>query len=242
MKVKSESEKARIYLESHSSESQIIKKVGPCITVSRQSGSGSGIIDEFLKEILQKNQSEEYGEWAIFDRNLIEKILEDHQLPNRLGKLFREERKSSITYMMNELLGLQPSTYTLLHKTTQTILQLAQMGNVIIVGRAATAITSRLRNSFHVRLVAPIEDRIKRVMDFYHLGRKDALEKIRNDDISRMEYMRDNFHKDIDDPLLYHIVVNTCQLNYKEAANIIASAVMEKFPQMFQKREEVAVI
>jgi cytidylate kinase len=242
MKVKSESEKALVYLESHSTESQITKQVGPCITVSRQSGSGSGIIDEMLKEVLQQNQSEEYGEWAIFDKNIIEKILEDHQLPERLGKLFREEKKSSITYMMNELLGLQPSTYTLLHKTTQTILQLAQMGNVIIVGRAATVITAKLSNAFHIRLVAPLEDRIKRIMDYYHLGRKEAIEKIRNDDISRMEYMRDNFHKDIEDPLLYHMVVNTHLVKYEGAAKVIASAVMQKFPQMFLKSEVLHLV
>ena len=236
MKAKSESEKARLYLESHSTDSQIIKKVGPCITVSRECGSGSGIIDELLKDILQQNQSEEYGKWEIFDKNIIEKILEDHQLPERLGKLFREERKSSITYMMNELLGLQPSTYTLLHKTVQTILQLAQMGNVIIVGRAATIITEHLHNAFHIRLVAPLEDRIKRVMDYYRLGRKDAIDKIKSDDISRMEYMRDNFHKDINDPLLYHMVINTHLLNYTEAAKTIASAVINKFPHMFLKR------
>jgi len=242
MKVKSESEKALVYLESHSAGSRIIKKVGPCITVSRQSGSGSGIIDEILKDILQQNQSEEFGDWAIFDKNIIEKILEDHQLPERLGKLFREGKKSSIILMMNELLGLQPSTYTLLHKTTQTILQLAQMGNVIIVGRAATIITAKLSNAFHIRLVAPMEDRIKRIMDYYHLGRKEAMEKIRIDDNSRAEYMRDNFHKNIDDPLLYHMVVNTHLINYEEAAKVVASAVIQKFPQMFFKREEIHAI
>ena len=74
------------------------------------------------------------------------------------------------------------------------------------------------------------------------MGRKEAIEKIRIDDISRMEYMRDNFHKDIDDPLLYHMVVNTHLLKYEEAAKVIASAVMYKFPQMFLKSEEVHVL
>jgi cytidylate kinase len=236
---KSESAKALEYLESHSKGSLITKKVGPCITVSRQSGAGSGIIDEKVKDILQEYQNEEYGEWAIFDKNLMEKILEDHQLPERLGKLFREEKKSGMASMMNELLGLQPSKFTLLHKTTQTILQLAQMGNVIIVGRAGAVITANLPNSFRVRLIAPVEDRIKRMMDYYLTGRKEALERIKDEDTSRKEYLKENFHKDIEDPLLYHMIINTHQLSYDEAAQVIANSVMNKFPQMFLKKDVI---
>jgi cytidylate kinase len=242
MKAKSESEKAIEYLESHSKGSHIIKKVGPCVTVSRQSGAGSGIIDEILKDILHQNQSDEYGDWAIFDRNLIERILEEHQLPERLGKLFQAEKQSAITSMMNELLGLQPSKYLLLQKTTQTILQLAQMGNVIIVGRAGNVITAHLSNSFHIRLVAPYEDRIKRMMDYYRVGRREAIEMIKREDDSRKEYLLKNYHKEIDDPLLYHLVVNTHLLSYEEAANAIANSVMRKFPKMFVKNKEVLVM
>ena len=242
MIARSESEKAREYLESHSKGSYITKKVGPCITVSRQSGAGSGIIDEMVKNILQQNQTDEFGDWAIFDKNLMEKILEDHQLPERLGKLFQEERKSGIGSMMSELLGLQPSKFTLLHKTTKTILQLAQMGNVIIVGRAGAVIAANLPNSFRVRLVAPIEDRIKRMMDYYSTGRKEAMERIKKEDCSRKEYLKENFHKDIEDPLLYHMILNTHILTYKDAAQIIANAVILKFPKMFLKKVDIPVI
>ncbi|MCX6150521.1 MAG: cytidylate kinase-like family protein [Ignavibacteriales bacterium] len=242
MKVKSESEKAREYLESHTAGSHLIKMVGPCITVSRQSGAGSGIVDEKLKDILRQHQSEEYGDWEIFDKNLIEKVLEDHNLPERLGKLFHQEKHSSAKSMVSELLGLQPSMYSLLHKTTHTILQLAQMGNVIIVGRAGNIITAHLPNSFHVRLVAPLEDRIKRMMDYYNVGRKEALAMIKNEDDSRKEYLHKHFHKDIDDLLLYHLVLNTNLLSYEETANIIANAVMKKFPKMFLIHQESAVL
>jgi cytidylate kinase len=232
---RSESAKALEYLESHSKGSIVTKKVGPCITVSRESGAGSGIIDEKVKNILQGYQSEEYGEWAIFDKNLMEKILEDHQLPERIGKLFREGKKPGIASMMNELLGLQPSKFTLLHKTTETILQLAQIGNVIIVGRAGVVITANLPNSFRVRLIAPIEDRIRRMMDYYSIGRKEALERIKEEDSSRKIYLKENFHKDIEDPLLYHLTINTHLLSYDEAAHIIAHAVIRKFPHLFLK-------
>ena len=43
----------------------------------------------------------------------------------------------------------------LVHKTAKTILQLAEMGNVIIIGRGANVVTAHMNNIFHVRLVAP---------------------------------------------------------------------------------------
>ena len=58
-------------------------------------------------------------------------------------------------------MGLHPSSWTLVQQTNATILQLAQMGNVILVGRGATVITSKLNNVFHVRLVGSLEKRIE---------------------------------------------------------------------------------
>jgi len=238
MKPKSSSEKAIEYIESHSREKKI-RKTGPCITVSRQSGAGSSIVDEKLKNILEQNQSDEFGEWAIFDKNLIERIMEDHNIPERLGKLFSSEKQSAITNMVNELLGLMPSTKTILHQTAETILQLGITGNAIIVGRAGNVVTAHLKNTFHVRLVAPLEDRIIRIQDYYKIDRKKAIEWLKKEDLSRKEYYSKNYHRDIDDPLLYHLTINTNLLSYEEAASLIAHTVMKKFPAMFLKPETV---
>jgi cytidylate kinase len=232
MKAKSSSEKALEYIESHSKESKETKR-GPCITVSRQSGAGSSLVDDKLKEIFESNQKPGYGEWAIFDKNLMEKIMEDHNIPQRLSKLFTLEKQSAITNMVTELLGLQPSARTILHKTAHTILQLAQTGNSIIVGRAGNIVTSKLNNVFHIRLIAPIEDRILRIQSYYDFNRKEAIEWIKKEDQSRYEYYMKNYHKDINDPLLYHMVLNTNLLGYDEAATIIAKAVMKRFHEMF---------
>ncbi len=240
MKPKSGSEKAIEYIESHSRDKKI-RRTGPCITVSRQSGAGSSLVDEKLKNLFEKNQGDDFGEWAIFDKNLIEKIMEDHNIPDRLGKLFSSEKQSAITNMVNELLGLMPSTKTILHQTAETILQLGITGNVIIVGRAGNIVTTHLKNTFHVRLVAPLEDRIIRIQDYYKINRKQSIEWIKKEDKSREDYYSKNYHRNIDDPLLYHLTINTHLLSYEEAATTIAHAVMKKFPAMFLKHEEILV-
>ena len=140
--------------------------------------------------------------------------------------------------MVNELLGIHPHVGVIIHKTSRTILQLAQKGNVIIAGRAANLITGQLKDTFHVRLVAPFENRVQHIEVVYSLNRKDAIEFIKKEDLARKHYVRSYFNKNIDDPLLYHMVINTGQMPYKKAARMIGLAVLEKFPEMFSLREE----
>ena len=52
------------------------------------------------------------------------------------------------------------------------------------------------------------------------------------DDMSVLQgaqYIKDNFDRDIDDPLLYHIVINTDLVGYEEAARLIGDAVIKRF-------------
>lgn len=216
-------EKAKKYIEAHSSysETNIKKAEGPCITISRETGAGADKVAEFLCNKLQSFNNNYEPKWAIFDKNLIEKVIEDHKLPSMIAESLENYKINEINSYLSELLGLQPSAWALLHKTAQTIMQLASMGNVIIIGRAANIITAKIKNSFHVRLAAPLEDRIKHIQELFNFGRNEAMEFIKKDDIQRKNYLMHAYHKNIDDPLLYHITINTHLLSYEEASEII---------------------
>jgi cytidylate kinase len=43
-------------------------------------------------------------------------------------------------------------------------------------------------------------------------------------DQGRKRYVTKYYEKDIDDPLLYHLVINTDRVSYPEAARVIADA------------------
>ena len=241
MIVKGALEKAKLYIESHSRDSDFTRthpKQGPCITISRETGAGADKVCEFLVEFFEVFSDEHPIPWTAFDRNLIEKILEEHHLPQKLSQYFIEDKLSELKSMVNEILGIHPHMGVIIHSTSHTILQLAHKGNVIIVGRGANLITGRLKNTFHVRLVAPFENRVQHIQVVYSLNRKDAIEFIKKEDLARKHYVKSYFNKYIDDPLLYHMVINTGQIPYKKAARMIGLAVLEKFPEMFSLREE----
>src|SRR5579864_9468147 len=123
------------------------------ITISRQTGSGGHTIAEKLAEHLACRDGSTGHPWSVFDRNLVEKVLEHHNLPVRLARFMPEDRVSEINDIMDELFGLHPSSWLLVRKTSETILHLAELGNVIVIGRAANIVTARLPHAFHVRLV-----------------------------------------------------------------------------------------
>jgi cytidylate kinase-like protein len=200
----------------------------PVITLSRQSGSGAHLIAQNLLELLSANGGKDACPWAVFDRNLVEKVLEDHHLPSHMAKFMPEDKISEISDTMDELFGLHPPSWTLVHKMADTILHLAELGNVIFIGRAAAVITARLDYAFHVRLIGSIEKRVKYIQRSENLSARAALELVRQEDRARKRYLKKYFHQQIDDPLLYHLTINTDLVPYEEAARIIAEAVARK--------------
>ena len=239
MKVLGELEKCRLYIESRSKtvdeNGNIIKKPekGACITISRETGTSAKTVAEKVISLLEKYQKENTLPWAICDKNIIEKVLNDYHLPKALADLAEEDKYSHVNIILNELFVGNSAGWTLYYRISRTILQLAELGNIIIIGRGANVITSKLSNSFHIRLIAPLEERIKRFSEIYNLDKKTAAEIIEEHDNSRRKYLKSIFNKKIDDPFLYHLIINTNKLNPEDTAYIITEAVLKKFPKMF---------
>lgn len=232
-------EKAKLYIETHSKEKETLEKQkikvepGPCITISRQTGAAAGEISEILIDVLKSKSKNQKREWAVFDKNLIEKVIEDHNLPEKLSNYLTEEKHSFLNSIMNELFGIHPSPLRLVYKTTKTILQLAQIGNCIIVGRAANIILKNMDNTYHIRIISPLRKRIKQVQSYFNFTEDEAKRYIEKEDEKRRDYVKHYFHKDIDDPSLYDLVFNTERHSLEETTQILSTAIMTKLNRFF---------
>ena len=194
------------------------------VTISRQSGAGGHVVAARLAEYLQAHGVGGTCPWTVFDRNLVDKVLEDHHLPKRLAQFMPEDRTSDITDTMDELFGLHPPSWTLVRQAADTILRLAELGNVILIGRGANIITRSLDYVFHVRLVGSLDRRVQYIANLEHLSPKDAAAFVRREDSGRRRYMKKYFDADVDDPLLYHLVINTDWVAYEDTAALIGRA------------------
>jgi cytidylate kinase len=201
---------------------------GPVITISRQAGARSHEVAEALVERLQAQAPDGARPWTMFDRDLVETVLEDHHLPDRLAEFMPEDRVPEISDTLDGLFGLHPTSWNLVRKTAETILRLAELGNAVVIGRGASVITGKLPHAFHVRLVGSVPNRVRHVMARNHLDEEAAEDYVRSRDIGRQRYVKKYYRRDIDDPLLYHLVINTDRVSTDEAALIIADAVLAR--------------
>src|ERR1051325_1337889 len=130
-------------LRSQGKVSLFESEMKPAVTISRMTGSGGRTVASKLAEYLQARVPA-HCQWTVFDRNLMAKVMEEHHLDKRIAEFMPENHKPMLTDIMEELLGLHPSSWTLVRQTAETILHLAQMGYVILVGRGANVITQKL--------------------------------------------------------------------------------------------------
>ena len=201
----------------------------PTVALSRQTGAGGLSIAELLAQKLEHSPLHTDCPWTVFDKNLVSKVLEDHNLPERLARFMPEDKVSFLSDALEELFGLHPPSWNLIHQTTETILKLAELGNVILLGRGANVITAKMKHVFHVRLVGSLERRCHRVQARHHLSPEAAADFIKQEDAGRERYLKRHFHRDTNDPLLYHLIVNTDWFSDIDAADLIARALIAKF-------------
>ena len=212
---------------------------GHAVTISRQAGCGALAVAEKLAKLLQTRSPNGAPPWTVFDRNLVDKVLEDHHLPARLSKFLPEDRATQLQDIMDGLFGTRPPSVTVVQHTCETILHLTEMGHVILIGRGANVVTAKLPDVFHVRLVAPLEKRIEHAHEFYSMSKKAARDFIQREDAGRKRYLSRYFGARIDDPLLYHLIINTGLVSFDDAARIIAEA-MPNHSSALRRRQAAA--
>ncbi len=207
---------------------------GPAITISQRAGSGAHTIAEQIAKLLQQTQPADSPQWKVFDRQLVEKALEEHDLPKRLAHYMREDRRTYVEDVVDEVLGLRPPSWILVPQIVETIQQILEIGHAIVVGRGAAAIASETDGIFHVRLVASLAKRIERVQTVHSLTPQEAARFVEAEDRGSRRYARAYFHADIEDEMLYHLVINTDRIPYLDAARLIADEAQRCFERMTQ--------
>jgi cytidylate kinase len=202
------------------------EKKRPFVTISRESGAYGKTIADMLAEYLLKHERRRGAPWAVFDKELIQRVIEEHKFPVNFERYFVESSAPLIEDTLDELFGLHPPQETLVRKMSETILHLASLGYVILVGRGANIITRNLPNGTHVRLVGSFEKRVAHMKEFLNLPESQAREYVMKEDDDRQAYIRRYFRKDISDVSLYDLIINTDTVSLQDAVAIIGDRVL----------------
>ena len=197
------------------------------VTIARLTGSGGDIIASQVAEGLG---------YDLIDSALIAKIAEHAgvSMEEVMGHDERTESramewlKNAVTPRIGKIIveedrRLKPEGY--LEYLKNVILGLAEKGNMVIVGRGGQFILKGMENAFHVRVIADQPTRVNWLRQYYAISEVEALDRIRRSDSMKRNFIRRYFRADWDDPLCYHLMINTSSLRVEEASATIIEAV-----------------
>jgi cytidylate kinase len=76
----------------------------------------------------------------------------------------------------------------------------------------------------HVRVQTPVELRVKRLAEHEKVSLEEAQQRIRERDLSDVDWIHRYFGLDSHDPALFDLVINTSKLALVDAADLIVQA------------------
>lgn len=123
-----------------------------------------------------------------------------------------------------DFFGLRPSAKerrAYQRQVERFILDLAEEGNVVIVGRGGQIILRGRPDVLHVRIVAPFETRAARLQQQKKLSAEAAQACLETSNKARTHYLRRNYKAYLDDPTLYHLMINTGLLSLSQAVDLV---------------------
>jgi cytidylate kinase len=192
------------------------------ITISREAGA------------LGTTTAHAIGErpgWPVYDQydqEILNRIGQEMGLHVNMVKLIDERPMN----WLEECIAGLVSDYHLSHdrymiQVIAMVRALAEEGNCIIVGRGANFLLPR-ETTLNVRLIGELNDRVAHVQKKLGLSKPEAVKWVEKTSKHRHDFVKHHFGKNVEDPLLYDLVLNTSRFSADECAEVIVAALNRK--------------
>ena len=192
---------------------------GPYLLISREKGAGGSTVGQLVGKRLG---------WQLFNNEIIDAIAEKAHVRRGLVESLDERDQATIQDVVRRLLhppAIETRGY-LVH-LQEILLTLGHQGDVVIVGRGAGCILPS-RFGLRVRMVAPIEERVRRIASHENLSLKAARAEVERSDRERARFSRRYFGQDAADPSNHDVTICTAELTVEAAAEIVMTALEQK--------------
>jgi cytidylate kinase len=104
------------------------------------------------------------------------------------------------------------------------IKHVASRGNLLVLGQAGQVLLHGYPGACHVQVIAPLAVRSERIARRENVALTIARRRIRASDDARATYLARYYDVRWQDPLLYHLVINTGRTSIEGAVSLIAHA------------------
>lgn len=183
----------------------------PIITISRTLGSRGDEIASRLAELTG---------FHLMDKEILDAIASDFGTQTRMIELLDENTRSELESWFDGIIRgriIDSSDY--LKALAKTVGSIMRHGEAILIGRGANIIVGPQRG-FHIRVVAPIESRVKKIAAEKNISAEEARKMIDEVESTKTKFIRKSFDRNIDDPSIYDLVINSDSLDLEDAAEL----------------------
>lgn len=193
----------------------------PCITFSREAGSGGRLVASLVAKKLGMK---------FYDKEFVEMISKNANKRKSVVATLDERSVSFIEDIIASLASPREkmSEMTYFKYLCRTILSLAEKGNCVILGRGGNFIIPAVR-CLKVSIIAPLNVRITNTMKYEKMSLQRAQERVWHAHFSRKDFIKRYFNKNISNANYYDIVINTANIALDQAVEIVVKAYKEKF-------------
>lgn len=194
----------------------------PFITISREAGAGGRTIMRRLVDRLNKVDPPAAGQtpWAGFDKDLVEKVSQDHKMHKTLVDLLGEQCHSWL-YDVFAGLSSQTTESEVYRRVAETIRGLAHGGRAVIVGRGGTLITQNMPRGVHIQIVAPFEYRVEQMARMLDGDTKHAANEVRRIDQNRASFYKRYWPDSPLSPSLFTATFNSAAISEQTMVDAI---------------------
>lgn len=185
----------------------MIDQPGPVVTISRETGCSTNYIAMKLSKILSgygyQKGSKQSSDWKFVNKEVIEHAAVELEMsPDEVKNVFLKEVRThlhDVSMAFSTEKVYDADDQRVIDTVKDVITQLAGEGRCVIVGRAANIITSGIEARLSVKIQAPLEWRIRRIMNLSSMSYADARDYVLEIDRQRMLYIEHIAGRHVDD-------------------------------------------
>lgn len=222
-----------IYLNKRLKEESSYKKdnpamAGPVITISREVGCNGLKLAHLIAKRL--NAHRPATDWKVLSKEVFHQSAKELNLePDRVSRILKQTDKYTFDEILKAFSDKQFKSERKIIKTVSEVVRsFAVDGFAIIVGRAGHIVARDIENALHIRLVAPLEYRIKTIMENNRLNREEAIVFIKKIENERIAFRKAISESKLNEEILFDLTLNRASFSNEEIVDMIEYAVNKK--------------
>jgi cytidylate kinase len=199
------------------------------ITISRQYGAGAMALGQKL--------ANKYA-YTLASREIVQSIADKAKVSTDFVLSVEKEAGTRLSRFMTRIISSRGMASKILRDDSGyideklyldylvlTVVQIADEGNAVIMGRGSQYILKTHPDAYHILLVDDLENRIRRVEKREKISFEQAARIVNHEDKRRLSLYHRLGKQDYDRPGLYHLVLNMSRLSLDKAYNLVVNLI-----------------